>query len=102
MATQQPNSTNDDDLIPYHIIEALADAEHESWAHWQRYLHSVCVQNPDGSLTIPADKVERWNRQIETPYSDLTEREKESDREQVRKIFPLLKDLIAHGVKTKR
>lgn len=99
MATQQPISTNDDDLIPYNIIEALADAEHEGWAHWQRYLHSVCIPNPDGSLTIPADKVERWTRQIETPYADLTEREKESDREQVRKIFPILNDLIGRADK---
>jgi hypothetical protein len=35
---------------------------------------------------MPADKVERWQRQVGLKYSGLTEREKESDREQADKI----------------
>ena len=72
--------------IPHELMEKLADAEHNGWAHWQKYLHSKCVANEDGSLTIPAELVERWTRQINTPYSELTEKEKESDRNQVRLI----------------
>lgn len=70
------------------LIEALAAAEHASWARWQAYLHSRCIRNPDGSLTIPADLVERWERQIATPYDELSEREKQSDREEVAHILP--------------
>jgi len=66
------------------LVEALAVIEHERWSHWQRYMHSKCEPQPDGSLRIPADLVQRWQRQTETPYSALTEKEKESDREQVR------------------
>lgn len=89
------------------LIEALAAIEHERWADWQRYLHSRCVHPKDGtiivtpeasysyplafgSLIIPAPDVEHWERQIATPYEALTEREKESDREQVRRYLPLL------------
>lgn len=65
------------------LLEPLAEMEHERWAHWQRYLHSKCSRNDDGSLTIPNELVMRWERQIKTPYHNLTEAEKESDREQV-------------------
>lgn len=66
------------------IVEEFADMEHRRWAKWQEYLHSKCVENPDGSLTIPAHLVVRWKCQISTPYSQLTEAEKESDRKEVR------------------
>lgn len=69
------------------LIEILSAVEHDRWAHWQSYLHSKCKQNDDGSLTIPKELVEKWNTQIETSYSDLTEKEKESDREQVMKYL---------------
>lgn len=65
------------------LIERLADVEHTRWAHWQRYLHSMCEENEDGSLTIPKDLVNRWDVQINTPYSELSEKEKESDRKEV-------------------
>ena len=73
------------------LLETLASVEHERWSHWQRYVHSKCVpQGDDGALLIPADLVKRWERQIGTPYSDLANEEKESDREQVRKYLPLI------------
>jgi hypothetical protein len=34
-------------------------------------------------------------KQIETPYSELTNEEKESDREQVRKYLPLIVDALS-------
>lgn len=72
------------------LVEILAAIEHERWSHWQRYMHSKCDRKLDGSLVIPPDLVERWQRQIETPYSALTEAEKRSDREQVRRYLPLV------------
>lgn len=81
------------------LIEQLAAIEHERWSHWQRYLHSKCFKNNDGSLTIPANLVERWSKQIHTEYYNLTEDEKESDREQVMKYLPLL-DSFCHDNKT--
>ena len=73
------------------LLETLASVEHERWAHWQRYMHSRCVaQGDEGALLIPADLVRQWEKQIGTPYSELTDAEKESDREQVRKYLPLI------------
>jgi hypothetical protein len=76
------------------LVEALAAIEHERWCHWQRYLHSRCFRRDDGVLLIPADLVKHWEKQIETPYSELANEEKESDREQVRKYLPLILDLF--------
>ncbi len=72
------------------ITEDLADIEHKRWAHWQRYMHNEGERRQDGSLVIPADLVTQWDRQIATPYCELAEEEKESDREQVRKYLPTI------------
>lgn len=68
------------------LHEKLAEAQHRIWASWMEYLFSISIQNEDGSCTIPADKVTRWTRQIKTPYSELSEQEKDSDREQADKV----------------
>lgn len=73
------------------LREQLAAIEHERWAHWQRWMHSQCPSSPvTGDRVIPAHLVERWERQIATPYADLSEREKDSDREQVDRYLPLV------------
>jgi len=47
-----------------------------------RYMWSKCTPNADGSLTIPAWAVLRWERQMNTVYTDLPESERESDRKE--------------------
>jgi hypothetical protein len=76
------------------LLDQLAAAEHERWAHWQQYVHDHCTSNPDGSLTIPAALAERWSVQIKTPYSELSDQEKESDRDQVRRYLPIIQHAI--------
>ena len=66
-------------------IEVHADLEHEIWSAWMKYMFSKGVKNDDGTWTMPAWAVERWARQMNTPYSGLSEQERESDREQVHK-----------------
>lgn len=77
-------------------IDTLADIEHERWAHWQKYMHDKGVRQPDGSLLIPAKLVSQWDRQIETPFSALSDDEKDSDREQVRKYLPAVVDALSN------
>jgi len=72
------------------LLESLADVQHAIWAHWMEYLFSRCERNPDGSATIPATLVERWQRQVSTVYTDLTERERDSDRQQAAKVLTVL------------
>jgi hypothetical protein len=76
------------------LLERLAAIEHERWSHWQRHLHAQCGRNDDGSLTIPADLVTRWTAQMSTPYAGLTEQDKDSDREQVRRYLPVIAAMV--------
>ena len=72
------------------VLEVIAGTQHEIWAHWMSYLFTTGATNPDGSYTLPADKVSRWRKQIDTAYSELSEMEKKSDREQAEKILKQL------------
>lgn len=72
------------------LLEALASIEHERWSHWQKYLHSRAEKRPDGSLVIAPEDVERWEKQMNSPYEILTDEEKDSDREQVMKYLPIV------------
>lgn len=76
------------------IVEDLARIEHERWSHWQKYMHEKGARQADGSLLLARDLVERWDRQIATTYAELTEREKDADREQVRKYLPLIVEAL--------
>lgn len=76
------------------LMHRLAEVEHERWSHWQKYLHDQCVQGEDGELIIPAELVKRWSVQINTSYSELSETEKESDQDQVRRYLPIIIDSI--------
>ncbi len=85
------------------LFENLARIEHERWSDWQKYMHSkgkkVVSSLPSfsistGDLIIPSVLVEQWERQIATPYSELSEKEKDSDREQVNRYWPLLEKIL--------
>lgn len=82
--------------------ERLADLEHEQWAHWTKYMLGVLeplidfaqkvydagVDEEDvGAANLALD---RWQRQIETPYEALTESEKNSDRTWADKVIALM------------
>ena len=77
------------------LLDALAAIEHERWAHWQRHMHDQASKQSDGSLVIPANLVARWEKQIDTDFVSLSDEEKESDREQVRKYLPLIVDALS-------
>jgi hypothetical protein len=82
-------------------MEALAAAEHESWSGWTRYMLPRIEKDfmeaamTDSELVRAFDRfnempcVKRWIRQCNTPYADLSEAEKESDRDVVRKKLPV-------------
>ena len=55
-----------------------------------KYLFSKSVEEEDGSVTIPKDLVDRWKRQMETSYNDLSEKEKASDRDEAAKIEKII------------
>jgi hypothetical protein len=71
--------------------EALAAYAHEAWSGWMRYLFEKSTRNADGTVTIPAWAVERWERQVATPYSALSEQEKASDRDEADKMLEIIR-----------
>lgn len=81
---------SDAGLHEFRTREVVAGIQHDIWAHWMRYLFSVALHNPDGSVTISAEHVQRWTRQMETDYAHLSERERESDRDQTDKVLAMI------------
>lgn len=67
--------------------ERLAKLAHDQWSGWMGYLFSKGAFNDDGSWTMPAWAVDRWKRQAETPYSDLSKSEQDSDRAEADKFI---------------
>lgn len=75
------------------VKEQLAAIEHERWSDWQKWCHEVLYKELGWSDRL--EKVlERWKVQIETPYFELSEKEKQSDRDQVDRYWPLINRLI--------
>jgi len=46
--------------------------------------------NDDGTWTMPKEFVDRWQRQVNTPYKDLSHSEQESDRKEADKFLKVL------------
>ena len=80
-------------------LEHYAHLEHERWSKWQEYMFECAVVSGDDNLGIrtlafPTGQYENWKRQIDTPYAELSEKEKESDRKEVRPYLSDTKDII--------
>lgn len=81
------------------FIEKGADIEHTRWSKWQEYFFDACeIESEDAEIVVmklPRERYDRWMRQIATPYAELSEQEKESDRREVRSYLPLIRSLLA-------
>ena len=74
------------------LKEKLASIEHTRWADWQKWCHKILREN---CSSPELEKVlERWDKQIATDYKDLSEKEKDSDRKQVDRYLPLLRQSL--------
>lgn len=77
-------------------IELLAEAQHKIWIGWVRNLVERYLQE-DGTIVIPADKVESWKNLANTEYEELSKAEQEKDREQVYEHLapvPIIRDAL--------
>jgi hypothetical protein len=72
------------------VRELLADYAHDAWSGWMRYLFSKCKWHAVMGVIIPANLVSRWERQIATPYRDLPEKEKNSDRKEADRMLAIV------------
>ena len=71
-------------------VEALAALAHEQWSGWMRYLFAQFPKLYTGSRLIPVEWATRWVRQMKTPYAELSETEKDSDRTEARRVLAVL------------
>lgn len=77
-------------MTPEERREQLAALAHAQWSGWMVYLFNMSHSNGDGTIIIPATLVARWQGQIATPYEELSEREKDSDRVEADKVLTLM------------
>lgn len=68
-----------------HYKESLAENAHESWSGWIKWMLPRIFAN-DADVWLA-----RWKRQMNTPYDQLSEEEKESDRIEADKILEILR-----------
>ncbi len=62
------------------MLEELAELEHDQWVSWTKYF----LDNYND------ENVNRWRRQVNQKYSQLSESEKESDRVWAKRVIQLI------------
>ena len=77
-------------MTNYEVREEVADLAHKQWSGWMEYMFSKAPLNEDCSWTMPIEFVERWQRQMTTGYANLTEKERDSDRNEADKFIAIL------------
>lgn len=83
--------------------EDLASLCHAQWSGWMKYLFSKCQDATEtGATIIHPDYENRWVRQMNTPYADLSEEEKESDRKEADRFMPYILAALAEGERRER
>lgn len=75
------------------LRERLAALCHTQWSGWMKYLFGKCGLAVNAGTVIPPWAVERWHRQMVTPYAELSEEEKDSDRAEADRFIALLSSL---------
>ncbi len=63
------------------LREALAELEHEQWIAWSKTVA--------GTETLSRKRLQRWQSQWK-PYAELTDAEKDQDREWADKVLAIL------------
>lgn len=90
---------------PDELVEKVSDFMHDQWSHWHKFLLDnvyrwevkegqdkyKTINEHHYVLALNFNKYKRWERQMNTPYSELSEKEKDSDREWARKLLELIK-----------
>lgn len=72
------------------LLEALADLEHQQFSGLIKHQ----LKELSGDEWACAQKWTKWKKQSETSYSDLSEKEKASDRELARKVLAAFQNLV--------
>ena len=74
--------------------EVVAAEMHAVWTHWMKYLQANVVWQEGVGWIIPEHFILRWQRQMRTPYAELPEEEKQSDRHQAQKVLAVIERVM--------
>lgn len=66
------------------LIEKLAELEHQQWWDWAKDI----LKTED----ITEERAKRWKENSFKPYGDLSEEQKDMDREWARKVMKIVDD----------
>ncbi len=73
-------------------LERMADEVHQVWCGWMEYMFKQGSLMSDNTSWVMRDLPRlRWMRQMITPYAQLSEDEKRSDREIARRYLAIAK-----------
>jgi hypothetical protein len=64
------------------VLESIADIEHRQWESW--------AKNIVKTEKISPERVKRWEK-LFVPYGELSEEEKDKDREWARKVIKIVR-----------
>ena len=67
------------------IIEELAELEHKQWMQWAKDI----LKTED----ITEERSKRWKEESFKSYKDLTEEQKDMDREWAEKVYNIVKGI---------
>jgi len=84
----------DNALLLEQLRWRMAEYAHISWSNWMKYLFTKGKLNKSGSFTIDKKSVERWQRQMQIDFYDLSEEERISDFTEVDNILKVQKYLM--------
>lgn len=66
------------------LLEALARLSHSEWMDWSKSIaHNECLS---------PNRMRRWQGELWKPYDELTEDQKEQDRERARRVLEIVED----------
>lgn len=69
------------------LLTSKAEAAHDIWAHWMKFMFTQGQFTKEGDFLIPFEKVARWQRQMLTTFEDLPPEEQKSDFEIAQKFL---------------
>lgn len=69
------------------LVEKWAAVAHDSWSGWYLWM----AEHWDETHASGEPFRDRWARQARTPYAELSEAEKESDRAEARKYLAAMR-----------
>ncbi len=72
------------------LRERFAAYAHEAWSGWMRHMFRLNANPAMTCLIVPKDISARWYRLMHTPYAQLTEKEKASDRVEADRMIAIV------------